>query len=102
MELEKEINGKKNKGQWLSLNTAQFNQIFSMKPIEVSEKALKKIEIYDKFEIMKHVFTSTRDNLCIFNSKMASILGMMDQRVRGDSSVNNCPVLRVRDLFNNF
>lgn len=62
---------------------SQFDQIKSLKPIEVSDRALKKIELFDDFKLMRYLYTSTRDNLFVMN-------------------VRTCSVLRVKDLFNNF
>lgn len=93
MELQKERDDNKRSNDHAQSYIGHFSQIFQLKPIEVSERALRKIEIYDNFEVMKSLFTSTRDNLFIFNSKFG---GVLEQRAY------NCPVLRVRDLFNNF
>jgi len=69
----------------------------NLKPIEVSERALRKINIWDKFDVMRHLYTSTSDNMYIYNNRQATVL------LRSKDKFNDiCPVLRIRNLFGSF
>ena len=69
-----------------------------MKPIEVSDRALQKIDIWNKFDVMKHLYTSTSDNMFIYNFQKASDL----LRSKQEFNKYYCPVLRIRNLFGGF